>query len=157
MQELPLDKAYGGFFTQPFLSLSFVDGSRWHVDVGGDLDPYLIGYSRIRTLYECLSDEEKFKKGMFAIFGDGVNWLSRATPLLIQLVKRLAEINPYYTVKSVCSYTGSAGPSFILRQGAFFKRFDLSPSIPLSTSVQFYGQDVNEYLLKSGLLDEKDK
>ncbi len=157
MQELPLDPANAGPFTQPFLTLTFVDGTRWHIDVGGNLDPYIVGYSRILKIYESLTEDEKSQKGVDSLFSEGVNWLSRATPLLLKMIDDLARINPCYTVSSVYSYTGTAGPGFILRQGAFFKRFDLSPKVPHPIPIRIGDRDVNEYLLRLGFLSFQDK
>ncbi len=105
MIEFKLNKENPCPFVQPFLMLTLKqknrDGSNivWHIDVNGEMEKYLIG-----------GDPHE---------GSHVNLIANATDLLKEMIGQLAENGMH--VARASTYTGSAGPSFVLRNGALFR------------------------------------
>lgn len=89
-----------GPFQQPFLILHTTTHEYWHVDVGGLIDKYFDVPEPGTTTGQLNTDH--------------------ASPLLKDLCKRLRTQG--ISVHKVSTYTGSAGPSHILKNGVFFKR-----------------------------------
>jgi len=109
-QEPPLSSDNPDPFKQPFLVITFVDRGDhsdvvhdWHVDVDGQIQKYFEGFTE-RTLE----------------WAPPYNSMHRATPLLRSIVEYFASRG--MEVSRVATYAGSAGPSHVLRNGAFFKR-----------------------------------
>ena len=103
-------------FKQPFLVINFgregnkmsdgvevADG--WHVDVDGQIEKYISGYTRSLD------------------FAPPANNIDHATPLMLGLLGYFMSRGK--KVLSITGYVGSAGPSHILRNGAFFERMSL--------------------------------
>lgn len=91
-------------FIQPFLYLKVKKNNGiyevWWVDVGGKVKKY-INCKRIRH------DET-------------TNYLGQTTKLMEEIMASFRELG--HEIAHLGSYTGTAGPSHILRNGAFFKR-----------------------------------
>lgn len=109
-KELPLQNDNPSPFKQPFLVITFKDrkihgnvADGWHVDVDGQIEKYLEGFTE-RTLEWC----------------PPFNKMDRATPLLRSILEYFAGRG--MEIIRVATYAGSAGPSHILRNGAFFER-----------------------------------
>lgn len=81
---------------QPFLTFHLKEGDPWFVEVGGKTTLYL---------------DSSSKSSELAV---------RATPLLKEIARELASHGILIT--NVELYTGSAGPSHVLRNGVFFER-----------------------------------
>lgn len=94
-------------FMQPFLVLEFEERERngqghgWYVDVGGDLERFLRGPDSTPSCENRLGD---------------------ATELLRRMLDEFLVAG--YPVRRVTAYRGSAGPTHLLRGGAFFERRD---------------------------------
>lgn len=104
-----MDEGNPSPFKQPFLVISFKDrkvhkdiADGWHVDVDGQLEKYIEGYEHTIA------------------FAPPANRLDRATPLMRSIVEYFASRG--MEIRAIAGYRGSAGPSHILRNGAFFER-----------------------------------
>lgn len=113
----PLDPNNPSPFKQPFLVINFGWGKNglsngqqvadgWHVDVNGQIEKYIDGCNP-RTLE----------------FAPPANNIDKATPLMRALLAFFWSRGR--KVKSITTYIGTAGPSHILRNGAFFERMNL--------------------------------
>ena len=112
-------------FKQPFLVLytndtgaQSGDGS-WYVDVNGEVSRYVDLERFEKTLPEGL--------GMREIGLREHDLRETTTPVLKKLARELAENGIF--IEAVGLYSGSAGPSHILRNGAVFSR-EVSLEIP---------------------------
>lgn len=113
---LPLNPNNPCPFKQPFLVINFGRegnklsdgteiGSGWHVDVDGQFEKYIEGYTKSIN------------------FAPPANNIDRATPLMCELLANLMRAGK--EALSITGYVGSAGPSHILRNGVFFERMSL--------------------------------
>ena len=104
-QELPLDEGNPVPFKQPFLILRFADddSGSWEIDVDGKIDLYLNGERA-----DCFNHTDLAHD---------------ATELLNTMIQELRERGR--EVVFVGRYRGSAGPSHVLRHGAFFERMKI--------------------------------
>lgn len=122
MKELKLDHNNPSPFKQPFLVLHFKGDSsatEWLVDVDGKIDLYIKDYTHIKQLWKNLDDNDPRKGGFIVAW----NWQSQATPFFQEIIAELVKFDAI--VNRVHIYEGSAGPSHILRNGAFFRRVDM--------------------------------
>ncbi|GEM_PF-3515461 len=122
MKELPLNRNNPCAFIQPFLVFHFKgDDSivEWKIDVNGEIDKYIRNWSVVDAALYPRSRKIQRELNLPGVF----NWLSQATPLLKQMMKELSKQNR--EVDRVYEYTGSAGPTHILRNGALFERVSI--------------------------------
>jgi hypothetical protein len=92
-----------GPFQQPLLVFHTNTHGCWYVDVEGSVRKYLSA-DEPGTTYHQLN-------------------INHATPLLKELCRRLRSQG--ISVHQVATYTGSAGPSHILKHGVFFERMSI--------------------------------
>ena len=142
--ELTLDANNPAPFVQPFLVLYYENGSVWWIDVGGDVGRYLKDYKLIHEKFRLVQDklEEKkespYGRGLPSVLCEPMDWKVQATDLLLQIFAELEQFG--HKVLWVTTYDGSAGPSHILRHGAFFRRVDLRKplEVPLLKMGKFW-------------------
>jgi hypothetical protein len=142
MKELKLDGNNPCPFVQPFLELHFKDdgGKSWHIDVNGQIDDYLKDYKRV---YEALGQmTEKDPRTSLACVH--FNWMSQATPLLQSVVQQLTETG--WHIDCACGYVGLAGPSHILRNGAFFERVSIKRQEESPVVTKKESNDIADFL-----------
>jgi hypothetical protein len=131
--ELNLDPNNPSPFVQPFLVLHFENNHTWYVDVGGEIDRYVDNYSQLREKFDTVDKalegdyRKREKLGIPLVLADPMDWKALGTQLLVSMVQGLESFG--HKIKAVTIYDGSAGPTHILRNGAFFARLDLTDPV----------------------------
>jgi hypothetical protein len=123
MKEMELEKENPIPFVQPFLVLGFEDRQSvndMRIDVNGEMDLYIDRYSEITSAYENFPISKRMKLPSISC----LSFINFTTPKLLRIIKALDK-DDNLKIQFVNWYEGSAGPNYILRNGALFKRISI--------------------------------